>query len=61
MITKIIVFVLIFAILFLLKEGFNLYVALTKTGTLDMPNKRLLSIGLALSYILTIIFTGIGF
>ena len=60
MVTKIIVFILIFAIINLLKEGFNFYRAL-RTGINDMTNKRLWGIGLSLAYILTIIFTGIGF
>ena len=60
MVTKIIVFILIFAIINLLKESFNFYRAL-RTGINDMTNKRLWGIGFSLAYILTIIFTGIGF
>lgn len=59
MVTKIIVFVLIFSIINLLKEGFNFYRSLRR-GQNDMTNKRLWGIGLSLAYILTIIFTGIG-
>jgi hypothetical protein len=59
MVTKITVFILIFSIINLLKEGFMFYRAL-KLGKNDMTNFRLWGIGLSLAYILTIIFTGIG-
>ena len=60
MVTKIFVFVLIFAILNIIKEGFLFYRSL-RIGESDMTSKRLWGIGLSLAYILTIIFTGIGF
>ena len=59
MVTKLIVFILIFSIINILKECFMFYRAL-KIGVNDMTNKRLWGIGLSLAYILTIIFTGIG-
>jgi hypothetical protein len=59
MVTKLIVFILIFSIINILKECFMFYRAL-RLGTNDMTNKRLWGIGLSLAYILTIIFTGIG-
>lgn len=58
MVTKIIVFILIFSILFLIKEGYIFYHSF-KTGKKDMTSFRLFGIGLSLSFILTIIFTGI--
>lgn len=60
MVTKILVFILVFSILNILKEGFNFYRSL-KMGKNDMTNKRLWGLGLSLAYIFTIIFTGIGF
>lgn len=60
MITKIFVFILIFAILNILKEGFAFYRSL-RLGEKDMTSTRLWGIGLSLAYIFTIIFTGIGF
>lgn len=58
MVTKVLVFILIFAILNLIKESFQFYRSL-RLGINDMTNWRLLGIGLSISYILTIIFTGI--
>lgn len=60
MVTKLLVFILMFSIINLLKEGFMFYKAL-RIGENDMTNKRLWGIGLSLAYILTIIFTGISF
>ena len=60
MMTKIFVFILIFSILNLLREGFSFYRSL-RVGESDITNKRLWGIGLSLAYILTIIFTGFGF
>lgn len=60
MVTKIVVFILIFAILNILKEGFLFYRSL-RIGERDMTKMRLWGIGLSLAYIFTIIFTGIGF
>lgn len=59
MVTKVLVFILIFSIINLLKESFSFYKAL-RLGVNDMTNKRLWGIGLSIAYILTIIFTGIG-
>lgn len=59
MMTKIFVFILIFSILNLLREGFSFYRSL-RVGKSDITNKRLWGIGLSLAYILTIIFTGFG-
>lgn len=60
MVTKILVFILIFSILNILKEGFMFYKALLNNHS-NMTTKRLWGIGLSLAYIFTIIFTGIGF
>ena len=59
MVTKILIFILIFAILNLFKESFQFYRSL-RLGITDMTNWRLLGIGLSIAYILTIIFTGIA-
>lgn len=59
MVTKILVFILVFAILNLLKEGFEFYRSL-RIGESDMTTPRLWGIGLSIAYIITIIFTGIG-
>jgi hypothetical protein len=59
MVTKVIVFILIFAILNLIKESFQFYRAL-RLGVSDMTKPRLWGIGLSIAYILTIIFTGIA-
>ena len=60
MVTKILVFILIFSILNLIRESFLFYRSL-RIGEKDITNKRLWGIGISLAYILTIIFTGIGF
>ena len=59
MVTKILVFILVFAILNLFKESFQFYRSL-RLGITDMTNWRLLGIGLSIAYIITIIFTGIA-
>jgi len=60
MLLKIFVFILIFAILFLIREGFLFYKAI-QTGEKNMTVYRLFGIGAALAYIFTIIFTGFTF
>ena len=60
MVTKILVFILVFAILNLLKEGFAFYRSLRLRES-DMTAPRLWGIGLSIAYIITIIFTGFGF
>jgi hypothetical protein len=60
MMTKVLIFVLIFSIINLLKEGFMFYKSLMERRN-NMTAPRLWGIGLSLAYILTIIFTGIGF
>lgn len=60
MVTKLIIFILIFAILNVIREGFEFYRSL-KLKELKMTNARLWGIGLSVAYILTIIFTGIRF
>lgn len=59
MFTKVLIFILIFTILNIIREGFSFYVSL-KTGEKDMTNARLWGIGLSIAYIFTIIFTGFG-
>lgn len=60
MILKLIVFILVFAILFLIKECFMFYKAF-RTGEKNMTAPRLWGIGFALSFIITIIITGLRF
>ena len=57
MVKKLFLFVLVFAILFLVKEAFLFYRGF-KLGKLDIDKWRLLEVGLSISYIMTIIFTG---
>lgn len=59
MLTKLFVFVLMFAILFLIKEAI-LFARAIVSGEKNMTEKRMWGIGVALAYVLTIIFTGIG-
>lgn len=60
MISKVLIFILIFSILNIIKEGFMFYKSLMERHS-NMTTPRLWGIGLSLAYILTIIFTGIGF
>lgn len=57
MITKIILFIFIFACLFLVREGIKFFIAI-KDGEKNMTLPRLFGIGAALSYIITTIITG---
>jgi hypothetical protein len=59
MLLKIVVFLLIFAILYILREAVAFGIALfTNPDRYKPTTLRLVLIGVALSYILTIIFTG---
>ena len=60
MMTKVLIFILVFSILNILKEGFMFYKSLIERRN-NMTTSRLWGVGLSLAYILTIIFTGIGF
>jgi F0F1-type ATP synthase membrane subunit a len=56
---KIMVFLLVFAILFVAKEILNFVAELMKeNGRYSPTTARLITLGAALSYIFTIIFTG---
>lgn len=57
MVTKILLFIFIFAILNVLYEGFKFFLAVRK-GESDMTNGRRIGLGLSIAYILTIIITG---
>jgi len=59
MLEKISLFILVFAILFLLREMFLLYKGF-RLGELNVSTWRLIGTGLSISYITTIIFTGLG-
>ena len=56
---KLIIFVLVFAVLFLVKECFMFYKAF-KIGEKNITTPRLWGIGFALSFIITIIITGLN-
>lgn len=64
-ITKILVFILVFACLIVIKEGANFFLVLRDAfknegseRKLNMTTKRLIILACAISYIFTIIFTG---
>lgn len=58
MISKIFLFILIFSILFLIREGFMFYKAL-RNGKKNITDWRLLGVGVSLSYIITAIIAGL--
>lgn len=58
MITKLLVFILILAILNVLREVFKFWQALRNVEP-NMTNRRLIFLGLSISYIITIIITGL--
>jgi hypothetical protein len=58
MVTKILLFILVFAILNVLRESVKFWQALRKEEP-NMTNGRLLGLGLSLAYIITIIITGL--
>ena len=58
MVTKILIFILIFAILFVIREGFKFFQAIRDEKP-TMTTPRLWGLGLSLSYIITIIITGL--
>jgi len=58
MIKGVLIFILCFSILYLLREGLEFFRAL-KSGTYEISAIREASIGLAISYIITIICIGI--
>lgn len=57
MVTKIFLFIFVFACVFLLRELIKFIVAL-KDGQKNMTTPRLFGIGAAIAYILTLIITG---
>ena len=59
MITKILIFILVFAILIVIREIWALIKAIYKEVENKVPTNRLISLGLAIAYIITIICTGI--
>ena len=60
LITKLMVFVLVFSVLIVLREAFDFFMKfITDGGEKYRPGKgRLILLGCAISYIFTIIFTG---
>lgn len=58
MVAKILLFLLVLSMLFVLREGIMFYRALN-TGKENITNLRLIFLGLSISYIITIIFTGL--
>lgn len=58
-INKILVFILIFCILYVLKKGCEIFIDFRENREFDSKNGKVwLFIGLAISYIMTIILTG---
>ena len=58
MLTKILLFLLVLSILNVLREGFKFWQALRREES-NMTDRRLLFLGLSISYIITIIITGL--
>lgn len=58
MITKIFVFILIFAVLIVIRELWAFFKAVYQNIKLQLPTNRLITLGLSIAYILTIICTG---
>jgi len=57
MIKGVLIFILCFSILYLFREGLEFFRALRK-GTYEISTLREVGVGLAISYIITIICTG---
>ena len=57
-IKKIMVFLLVFCILVVIRELFSAIRKFINSDFSSMPKSRLVSLGLAISYIMTIILTG---
>ena len=60
MVTKLLVFVLFMCILNVLKEGFRLWMCFSRDEKYDSDVKRTIFTLASISYILTIIFCGLG-
>lgn len=58
-INKGLVFGLVFAIVFLIKEIFSIVIAYRREETIEYSRNHKIGIGAAISYIMTIIFTGL--
>ena len=58
LVKKLMIFVLVFSVLVVIREIWNFIVAVIEGGKYEPSAKRLLWLGLAISYIFTIIFTG---
>ena len=56
--TKILVFFLVFAILNVIREAFSFFMAFLTDSKYGFTTRRLFLLGVSLSYIFTIIFTG---
>lgn len=60
--TKLLVFILVFAIQVVLREAFSVWAETRKQGGRYAPGKgRLILLAISISYIFTIIFTGFSF
>ena len=55
---KLMIFVLMFAILFVLREGVNFLLSFISKKNLNITTARMCGLGFSLAYILTIIFSG---
>ena len=60
LLTKLLVFILVFSVLIVIREGFNFIISLVSNGRVSYNpgTTRLIVLGCAISYIFTIIFTG---
>ena len=58
MVTKILLFILVFSILNVVREIFKFWQAMQKLES-NMTNGRLIGLGLSIAYIVTIIITGL--
>ena len=59
MIIKLFVFLLIFAILFVFREAFFLFKCFYMSQSFTTTKTRLITLGISIAYIITIIITGI--
>lgn len=55
---KLMIFVLMFAILFVLREGIKFFLSFISDKQFEITKGRMWGLGISLAYILTIIFTG---
>jgi hypothetical protein len=57
---KLMIFVLMFAILFVLREGVKFFLSFISDKRFEITKGRIWGLGISLAYILTIIFSGLN-